>query len=115
MREQVNPQLRMPVSEQCLSSKGVAVVILTFCQHGVHKLRCQQASEEQTTAFRLDVPPTISKRLVTWCKPGTVVVVVVVVVLRGTIVNRTYGIHKNLYIKPFLLAIFGPINYGPPY
>ena len=23
--------------------------------------------------------------------------------LRGTIVNRTYGIHKNLYIEPFLL------------
>ena len=34
--------------------------------------------------------------------------------LRGTIVNRTYGIHKHLYIRPFLLTIFGPINYGPP-
>ena len=34
--------------------------------------------------------------------------------LRGTIVNRTYGIHKNLYIEAFLLTIFGPINYGPP-
>ena len=34
--------------------------------------------------------------------------------LRGTIVNRTYGIHKKLYISPFLLRIFGPINYGPP-
>ena len=34
--------------------------------------------------------------------------------LRGTIVNRTCGVHKNLYIWPFLLTIFGPINYGPP-
>ena len=34
--------------------------------------------------------------------------------LRGTIVNRTYGIHKNLYIQHFLLTIVGPINYGPP-
>ena len=36
------------------------------------------------------------------------------VLLRGTIANRTYGIHKNLYIYPFLLTIFGPIDYGPP-
>ena len=34
--------------------------------------------------------------------------------LRGTIINRTYGSHKNLYIPLFLLTIFGPINYGPP-
>ena len=34
--------------------------------------------------------------------------------LRGTLVNRTYGVHKKLYIQPFLLTIFGPINYGPP-
>ena len=34
--------------------------------------------------------------------------------LRGTIVNRTYGLHKNLYIDLFLLTIFGPIYYGPP-
>ena len=34
--------------------------------------------------------------------------------IRGTIVNRTYGIEKNQYIQPFLLRIFGPINYGPP-
>ena len=34
--------------------------------------------------------------------------------LRGAIVNRTYDTHKNLYIKPFLLTIFGPVNYGPP-
>ena len=34
--------------------------------------------------------------------------------LRGTIVNRTYGINKNLYIYLFLLTIFSPINYGPP-
>ena len=27
-----------------------------------------------------------------------------------------YGIHKNLYISPFIPTIFGPIiiNYGPP-
>ena len=34
--------------------------------------------------------------------------------LRGTIVNRTYGADKNPYIIPFLLAMFGPIYYGPP-
>ena len=34
--------------------------------------------------------------------------------LRGTIVNRTYGLHKNLHICPFLLTRFGPINYAPP-
>ena len=33
--------------------------------------------------------------------------------LRGTIVNRIYGIHKILYVSPFLRTIFGPINYGP--
>ena len=38
----------------------------------------------------------------------------IVPLLRGTIVNRTYGIDKNLNIPPFLLTIFGPINYGPP-
>ena len=27
--------------------------------------------------------------------------------------NRTYGLHKNLYVYLFLLAIFGPIYYGP--
>ena len=27
---------------------------------------------------------------------------------RGTIVNRTYGTHKILYISLFLLTIFGP-------
>ena len=35
-------------------------------------------------------------------------------ILRGAIVNRTYGLHKNLYVQQFLLAIFGPVNYGPP-
>ena len=34
--------------------------------------------------------------------------------IRGTKVNRTYGIEKTQYIHPFLLRIFGPINYGPP-
>ena len=33
---------------------------------------------------------------------------------RGTIVNRTYGTHKNLYIFLFSPTIFGPIYYGPP-
>ena len=32
--------------------------------------------------------------------------------LRGTIVNRTYGTHRNLYIYLFSLTIFGPIYYG---
>ena len=34
--------------------------------------------------------------------------------IRGTIVNRTYGSHKNLHISLFLLPIFGPIYYAPP-
>ena len=34
--------------------------------------------------------------------------------LRGTILNRTYGAHKNLYISVFLLTVLGPIQYGPP-
>ena len=34
--------------------------------------------------------------------------------LRGTIVNRTYVTHKNLYIRAFVLTIFSPINYVPP-
>ena len=29
--------------------------------------------------------------------------------LLGTILNRTYGTHKNLYNPPFLLTLFGPI------
>ena len=35
------------------------------------------------------------------------------VLLRGTLVNRTYGKHKNLNIYLFLLTLFGPIYYGP--
>ena len=35
--------------------------------------------------------------------------------LRGTLVNRTYGGHKNLYIHLFLPTIFGHIYYRPPY
>ena len=34
--------------------------------------------------------------------------------LPGAIVNRAYGIHKNLYIPLFLLTLFGPIYYDPP-
>ena len=30
-----------------------------------------------------------------------------------TVLRGTYGRHKNLYIPLFLLAIFGPIYYGP--
>ena len=33
--------------------------------------------------------------------------------LRGIILNRTYGPYKNLYILPFLPTMFSPINYGP--
>ena len=37
-------------------------------------------------------------------------------VLRGGIVNRTYGTHKNLYLPIFsIIAIFGLSCYGPPY
>ena len=35
--------------------------------------------------------------------------------LRGTRVNRTYGTHKKLDTYVFLLTVFGPIYYGPPY
>ena len=38
------------------------------------------------------------------------------ILLRGAILNRTYGIHKKLlgvYISLFLLTISGPIYYGP--
>ena len=34
--------------------------------------------------------------------------------LRGTILNRTYGPHKNRYISLLLPTIFGPVCYGPP-
>ena len=34
--------------------------------------------------------------------------------ITGTILNRTYGTHKNLHISLFLLTIFGPTYYGPP-
>ena len=34
--------------------------------------------------------------------------------LRGAIVNRTYGTYKNLYISPFLLTRYGHIYYAPP-
>ena len=35
------------------------------------------------------------------------------VCITGDLINRTYVIHNNLYISPFLQTIFGPINYGP--
>ena len=35
-------------------------------------------------------------------------------IIRGTILKRTYGTHKILYKYQFLLTIFGPIYYGPP-
>ena len=34
--------------------------------------------------------------------------------LRWTLVNRTYGGHKKLYIHLFLLTVFGPIYHRPP-
>ena len=34
--------------------------------------------------------------------------------LRGTIVNRTYGIHKNQYICLLLRTTLGPVHHGPP-
>lgn len=33
----------------------------------------------------------------------------------GDIVNRTYGTRKNSLILAFVLTIYGPITYGPPY
>ena len=35
-------------------------------------------------------------------------------ILRGAIVNRTYGGHKNLDISLFLPTLFGPIYYRSP-
>ena len=37
-----------------------------------------------------------------------------ILLLRGTIVSRTYGTHQNLPISLFLQTKFGPIYYGPP-
>ena len=42
------------------------------------------------------------------CDPGSEVRL-----LRGGIVNRTYGTDKNLYVYLFLQTIFGPIYYAP--
>ena len=38
----------------------------------------------------------------------------VLLILRGAMLNRTYGTHKNPYIYLFFMTIFGPIYYGPP-
>ena len=35
-------------------------------------------------------------------------------IIPGTILNRTYGTQKNLYISLFLPTISGPIYYDPP-
>ena len=51
---------------------------------------------------------------VVFCVPDAWYDLVPSLVLPGTIVNRTYGIHKNLYVYTLLLTIFGPVNYGPP-
>ena len=45
---------------------------------------------------------------------GFVAIYPIDTLLRGTILNRTHGIHQNLYISLFLPTIFGPIYYGPP-
>ena len=37
-----------------------------------------------------------------------------ITLLRGTILNRTYGTHKNTYISVILSTTCGPINYDPP-
>ena len=34
--------------------------------------------------------------------------------LRGTVLSRTYGTHKHLYISLFFLSIFGHVYYCPP-
>ena len=34
--------------------------------------------------------------------------------ITGSLINRTYGGHKNLYINIFLITIFGPTYYRPP-
>ena len=39
---------------------------------------------------------------------------VVRTVLRGAILNRTYGEYKSLYISLVVLSIFDAIYYGPP-
>ena len=54
--------------------------------------------------------------LVSLCRLGTIGCPFrPVLLVRGTMVNRTYGTHRNLHISIFLLTIFGPIYYGPPY
>ena len=47
-------------------------------------------------------------------KHQTMIGIPYMIIIRGTILNRTYGTHKNLYKSLFLLTIFGPIYYGPP-
>ena len=38
----------------------------------------------------------------------------VFLLLRGTILKKTYGTHKSLHISIFFPTIFGPIYYAPP-
>ena len=47
-------------------------------------------------------------------KPAPASTLLGVLLLRGTIVNRTYGTNKNLYVYSFSRTIFGPVYYGPP-
>ena len=77
-----------------------------------------RANPTKTTSFLLRVPrhgdmhPYISGR--SGVTPQKTNSSDTLRLFRGTIVNRTYGKHKNLYIKKILLTIFVPINYGPP-
>ena len=57
-----------------------------------------------------------------WLRPGSknwgypiyLFMILLTLLLRWTLVNRTYGGHKNLYIYLFLPTIFGSIYYRPP-
>ena len=60
-----------------------------------------------TTSVLPHLPGTILNRTYGLNKK---IYISVFLLLRGTLVNRSYGVHKNLYIKPFLLTIFGPVN-----
>ena len=64
----------------------------------------------QSTQFLSSLSPKRacgSKRVNTWYS---------IIQLRRGVLNRTYGKHKNLvYISLFLVTIFGPIYYGPPW
>ena len=78
---------------------------------------CTHVEELKLQYFMCSVGPTRGL-LVSSVKGAGVdtdlTLLLIVTLLRGAILNRTYGTHKTLYISLFLLTIFGPIYYAPP-